>query len=417
MPNSSFIDIYDAFQFTNGDKANSYAYGGKLNIYPGGGYYFKMSGVDQNMKNTFKILESMDWVDRQTAALFVEFTLYNPNINLYQYCSILFEMTSTGSLVNSAEFRSLDLNDINNIGLLSFKILIGIIYLLFICIIMAKELKEMITNRWKYFLAFYNYLELVLIGFSWATFAMFLNRLHSSYSINNTLRKSNNDLKSVYINLQYISYCNTLLSYFIGLCTAFATLKFIKLLRFNKRVIIFLYAFALSLRELASFDLMFIICWMSFVQAFYLLFNDQSIELISMNKSMTTCFQIILGKFDSSVFFNSNSVLSPFVFVSYNIVIVFIMVNMFVAILIEKYELARHDQDLNNQDIELVSYLKSLIEKEFNCMSTNDCSEPTIYRENFETLPYKFDQVLIRFDEVNMLALFNSFEVILNLLL
>ena len=73
---------------------------------------------------------------------------------------------------------------------------------------------------------------------------------------------------------------------------------------------------------------------------------------------------------------------------------------MFVTILIEKYELARLDQDLNNQDIEMVSYLKSIIEKAFNCTITNDCSESTIYKESLETLPKRFDEFLLRFEKV-----------------
>ena len=93
-----------------------------------------MIGDSQSMRNNLKILESMEWIDRNTAAIFLEFTLYNPNLNLYQYCIIVFEIVSTGSFVNSVDFRSIDMSNVNNTGLASFKILMYLIYLMFIII-------------------------------------------------------------------------------------------------------------------------------------------------------------------------------------------------------------------------------------------------------------------------------------------
>ena len=46
-----------------------------------------------------------------------------------------------------------------------------------------------------------------------------------------------------FINLQFIISYDLLVYYFLGLFVAFSTLRFIKVFRFNKRIIVFLVCF------------------------------------------------------------------------------------------------------------------------------------------------------------------------------
>jgi len=147
----------------------------------------------------------------------------------------------------------------------------------------------------------------------------------------------------------------------MGTCVFFASLRFIKTLRFNKRVIVYVHAFKQSFNELISFVVILIIIWMGFVQAFYVLMNAENKEFASIYKSMESCFQIILGKFNSDAFVDSKSFLSEPMFVAYNVIILFIMVNLMVAILVNGFDLARNDNDLNNVDVDVLAYIKDNI--------------------------------------------------------
>ena len=267
----------------------------KVNTYMGGGYVFQMQGEKNNISSQIEFLKLYEWIDEQTAAIFIEFTLFNPNINLFEYCTINLEKLSSGSFVNSAEFYSLDVLDVNNSGLLSFKILINIVYMMFVGIFLIVEIRRLIKVRVKYFLDFNNYIELVIIGFSWAAFSMYIYRIYGSYQIYDTISRKGS-VSTKYINLQYISNYDKFLTYFLGICTAFGTLRFLKLLRFNKRIIVFIHAFKLSLKELFSFGIVFFVAWFAFVQLFFFLYNDLKHEFSSLSQSMETCFQMILGR-------------------------------------------------------------------------------------------------------------------------
>ena len=89
--------------------------------------------------------------------------------------------------------------------------------------------------------------------------------------------------------------------------------------------------------------------------------NAENKEFASIYKSMESCFQIILGKFNSDAFVDSKSFSSEPMFVAYNVIILFIMVNLMVAILVNGFDLARNDNDLNNVDVDVLAYIKDNI--------------------------------------------------------
>ena len=360
----------------------------------GGGYVFKMKDTStQSVENQTLYLEKSSWIDKQTAAVFIEFTLFNPNINLFQSCMILFEILPSGSFLNTAQFKPIDVYDLKNSALLSFKIIINIVYLIFVSLLLISEVRDLNKKGRKYFLDFYNYIEMFIIAFSWAAFAMYLYRLYASFAIYSRLSPTNLNQDS-FINLQYITTCDALFTMFLAFCSAFATLRFIKLLRFIKRIIIFFEAFKKSLNELASFGLIFLIIWMSFVQVFYFMLNSESIQFSTLINSMATCFQIILGKFDSRTFYNSESLLAPYLFVAYNVFVVFVMVNLLVSILVDYLELELQNESLDREDPEMWNYLKASI-KDWLCFSKRD--ESPVYLDYWDALPIRFEDYLQRF--------------------
>jgi polycystin 1L2 len=335
-----------------------------VNTYFGGGYVFKMMKENNSIEsllNKIRDLEKLNWIDAQTSAIFLEFTLFNPNVNLFQHCLFVFEITSGGNFVTSSQLTPLNIFDLNDSSVISLKIILYLIYLGFVCILMALEARELMKSKWKdYFSNAYNYFDLAIVAFSWASFSMYLYRLYSAYDIYNKLKR-NDDKDLLFINFQYIASCQILFDFLMGSCVFFATLRFIKTLRFNKRVIVYVHAFKQSLNELISFGVIFIIVWVSFVQVFYVLMNAETKEFASIYQSMESCFQIILGKFNSNAFVDSKSFLSEPIFVAYNVIILFIMVNLMISILVNGFDSARNDNDLNHVDVDVLAYVKDNI--------------------------------------------------------
>lgn len=59
------------------------AYRGKVAWYDTGGFYIILSTKRKNAKSRIDCLKRNLWVSRKTRVVFLDFTLYNPNMNLF----------------------------------------------------------------------------------------------------------------------------------------------------------------------------------------------------------------------------------------------------------------------------------------------------------------------------------------------
>ena len=46
-------------------------------------------------------LKEFDWLDYYTRAIFLEFTLYNPNVNMFSFVNFVMEFPATGGVMSN----------------------------------------------------------------------------------------------------------------------------------------------------------------------------------------------------------------------------------------------------------------------------------------------------------------------------
>jgi hypothetical protein len=122
-------------------------------------------------------------------------------------------------------------------------------------------------------------------------------------------------------------------------------------------------AFKNCARELLSFGFIFMIIWMAFVQIMYLIFNENSPQFSTVVKTMETCFQMVLGKFEVDVMIKSNALFGTALFVLYNLVVVCVLMSMFLTIIADNYSEIAKDENLSleEEDPDLFEYLKEKV--------------------------------------------------------
>ena len=64
-------------------------------MYDGGGYIVELKGSINDMLLMLTRLEKENWIDKQTKAVFLELTVYNPNAQLYSVAAFLVEFLQT----------------------------------------------------------------------------------------------------------------------------------------------------------------------------------------------------------------------------------------------------------------------------------------------------------------------------------
>ena len=106
---------------------------------------------------------------------------------------------------------------------------------------------------------------------------------------------------NAYMKFQKVAYWNEVLLYMFGLLIFWSTMKFIKLLRFNKVMSLLGSTLKYASTSLLSFSIMFLILFFAFVQFFYLTYNSLFRTFSTVVLTTEECLQFLVGKSDFSV--------------------------------------------------------------------------------------------------------------------
>ncbi|GLD61521.1 polycystic kidney disease protein 1-like 2, partial [Lates japonicus] len=131
-------------------QLRAYPVWGKMVLYRGGGFVAELGPDLENASRTLEYLFNNTWLDMYTRALFVEFTVYNANVNLFCIITLLLETTAVGAFQFHSELQSVRLYQSTG-GLHIFVMAAEIIYLLFILYYMFLQGKLLKEQQWAYF--------------------------------------------------------------------------------------------------------------------------------------------------------------------------------------------------------------------------------------------------------------------------
>ena len=84
--------------------------------YGGGGYVADLGISEYHARKQIEALVENMWIDRYTRSIFLEFTVYNPNMNLFAYVNYLFEFPSTGGVIPFERVMSFQVSLVYKIG-------------------------------------------------------------------------------------------------------------------------------------------------------------------------------------------------------------------------------------------------------------------------------------------------------------
>jgi len=391
IPPNGYQSIYNAFQFKDANTLQGSPIQGKFVSYEGSGYLYELRGKLDYIQGNLTLLKEMQWIDRQTRAVFVEFSSFNPNINLIMVSTILVEFLSSGSILTTARFDPLNL--FAESSGISFKTISEIILFAFIVYFMYIQLRDLYKRGiLEYLSDFWSYIEWFIISTAWISFAMLIYRLIVAQQVLDFFKRTSG---YGYMKLQSVNDCNLTLTYSLGLCVAFSTIKYLKMLRFNKHITQLGLTLKSCLSELMSFSMILFLIWMAFVQLMYLFYGSYLGGYATLIKSAETAFVVMLGNFDSSQYLQQNPYIGPFIFSAYNIVMICFILNIFISIITDAFEKIRLEYMSNpNREFHFWSTGKEMVFNVFKTKQENNLSKrKSKYRDHLCVFPKRVDQL------------------------
>ncbi|KAL8603587.1 hypothetical protein ACOMHN_022539 [Nucella lapillus] len=355
---------YTAWTYKSESDLDGSSHWGQLATYSGAGYAQDLRSNKSASLQIIDYLYDYLWIQRGTRAVFIDFTVYNANINLFCVVRLLVEMPATGGAIPSWTFRTVKLIRYVNIGDY-FVLACEAIFCLFILYYTVEEVIEIKKHRLSYFKSFWNVLDVLVIVISVVCVVF---NVYRTVEVGSKLEKLLEDPKK-FADFESLSYWETRFSNAIAIATFLAWIKIFKYISFNKTMTQLSSTLGRCAKDLCGFFVMFIIIFLAFTQLGYLLFGSQVKDFSTFQNAFFTLFRIILGDFNFHQLETANRVLGPIFFMLFVFFVFFVLINMFLAIINDTYSEVKSDMANQKNVFEIADYFKKGYQKMLDKMN------------------------------------------------
>uniref|UniRef100_A0A671WJC4 Polycystin-2 n=1 Tax=Sparus aurata TaxID=8175 RepID=A0A671WJC4_SPAAU len=342
-----------AWAYATESEMNGTSYWGQVSKYGGGGYYQDLSRTKEGSAIQLQSLKDHLWLDRGTRAVFLDFSVYNGNINLFCIARLLVEFPATGGVVTSWQFQTVRL--IRYVSSWDYFVgLCEVAFCLFILYYVVEEVLEIRIHRLHYFKCLWNCLDILILVLSVVAIIMNVTRTAMVGNLLKGLLENHNAHPSFesLANLQ-VQFNNV-----AAIIIFFSWVKLFKFINFNKTMSQLSSTMSRCAKDLVGFAIMFFIIFLAYAQLAYLVFGTQVNDFSTFQASIFTQFRIILGDFEFSEIEEANPVLGPVYFTTFVFFIFFILMNMFLAIINDTYSEVKADMSQQRSEMEMTDLIK-----------------------------------------------------------
>nr|XP_042904172.1 uncharacterized protein LOC107445474 [Parasteatoda tepidariorum] len=345
------------YKYMTAKDLNGFPFWGQLDWYGGGGYIVPL--VTKRYTDGAKLISKMDhlektgWIDKDTRAVFVEFGTYNPQVNLFVVLTIVAEFLPGGGVVPYYHIDPIKLLHYHTgAGLLILLCQIG--FILFTIYYTICAFVSACKQGKKYFKEYWNIAEIANILAAYSIIGVEIYKMIITQQILAIFTKTEG---TGYIKLQEALLLDEAFCYLIGFLMSLATLKFLKLLRFNKRIGGMISTVRLCVQELKGYSVCLIITFIAFVCLFWMTLGRGVREFCSFLASFESSISMLLKKFNYHDMEAASPILAPIAFFTFALTASVILVNILLTIIIQSFEDVKRDTALQSDAYQLMEFM------------------------------------------------------------
>ncbi|XP_028329737.1 polycystic kidney disease protein 1-like 2 [Gouania willdenowi] len=329
VDNNTVVDPHSPWSYKSQGKLRSSPVWGSLMLYRGGGFVVDLGPDLQNSSRALQDLYDNIWVDTYTRAIFVEFTVYNANVNLFCIVTFMLETSAIGAFQFRSELQNVRLYQSTG-GLHIFVMASEAIYFLFIIYYMTVQGKLMRKQKWAYFRSKWNLLELAIIILSWSALSVFIKRTLLGER-DMTFYQNN---KHQYASFHETAKADAVLGYLIAFLVLLATVKLWHLLRLNPKLHMITATLQRAWTDISGFLLVMAIMFLAYSIASNLMYGWKLYSYHTLFNAVQTIVSLQLGIFNYDEVLNYNPVIGAFLVGSCIIFMTFMVLNLFISVIL-----------------------------------------------------------------------------------
>ena len=264
---------------------------GRFSLYPGGGFVADLGYENTTAIGIIGVLHRNEWLDRQSRAVIIEFSAFNPTTNLLVVATYFYEIQPSGfkGFFNKTYTISLYSKET---GSHQFYLICMLVFIIFVLLFCGRICYTVCKQGLQFFKFFWNWVEILQVVFSVLTVVMNIVRSSEAVSI---IRKMN---KNIYanVNFQEVVALTEAENAVLGILVFLVSLKLLRLIRYNKQVVVFSRTLKASANLLSSFMVVFVIGFVAFLHFGMLIFETGSVKYSSFLRATYFQLVLVLGK-------------------------------------------------------------------------------------------------------------------------
>ncbi|XP_023655171.1 polycystin-2 [Paramormyrops kingsleyae] len=362
-----------AWVYTDAALTNGSSYTGEITTYSGGGYYQDLSRSRETSAALLHLLRTNLWIGRGTRAVFIDFSIYNRNINLFCIAKLVVEFPATGGAVTSSQFQTIKLTRYAS-GWDYFIAACEVAFCFFIIYYFVEEALEIRIHRLQYFKSLWNCLDVLIVLLS---IPAIIISIYGTSTVSSQNPLENHDTYPSFEQMANLQFdFNSLAAVIVFFCW----IKLFKFINFNRTMSQLSTTMSRCAKDILGFAIMFFIIFIAYAQLAYLVFGTQVNDFSTFKACIFTQFRIILGDFEFSKIEEANRILGPIYFTTFVFFIIFILLNMFLAIINDTYsevkaDMAQHKSEMELADLIKKGYNKAMVKLRLKKTTVDDISE------------------------------------------
>lgn len=373
------------WRYRTARSLNSLPFRGAEFSYDGGGFVADLGYNTWQAIDVINNLESHKWIDDKTAAVIVEVTVFDPATSLFSHVKYLYEKFTTGGTNVRTTVKTLVLYSSSDQGFQSFYQVCQLMLMLMILFFFFVEIGKVYRQGRAYLRKFWNWMELVQIISAVAAIVMFFFK--EKYTSDFVHKVQNNPYETS--SIDYIVLWSDLEIYLLSLVIFVVTIKFLRLIRFNRSICQMTGTLIRSAKNIWSFFLIFVAILLGYTQLGFLVFGATVTAYSSFFQSLRSVMQMLLG--GNMHFYelqSTNGIIGPIFTFVFMLSMTMILLNMFLAILNESYEETKEEEENSEDfaDADLCDFMVCYFKNKY-----------TIFREEYTNVKNKFVSIAERF--------------------
>lgn len=406
-----FWRIYTPWQHQSAWQLASIYIFGENQLYDGSGYSVQLGRNLANSLSVLKYIQEYKWIDERTRVIFIEFTLYGVNANLFNIVSIIAERTAYGNYILNFNIKTvkllLVLENMPGIIVFVFIIFIGftMIFLLRILIKLFKmQMKIFLQNIW-------NILDILIVILNIGAVLMYFQRNKYVHELLGRLQQTRNN---EFVSFFYAAFFDECLTWWCGILLTFATVRLWKLFNFLKVFRLVSKTFAKCANTLASLTLIAILFLVMFAVCVHIINGAHSKQFSTISSTIVSLAFLCFGFADDNI--NPENLLyggkemGILLYIILMFAIAIYLLNMFITVICCYFSVMQEDLANNKDTTVFTETFWQFLKREFFGW-TQFCTS-SIDKRTSELVYYGAGQEETNhFCETNQTTIRNKFEL------